>query len=131
MSTTNPATSNPSGAPGDAIPAVYRRLIRALGDLGITPQPIDDEPKCWAILDTHEGSAVVAFGSLSLEATARLANLLEDLVSGVPASSITPASDDMSGPDAASEYVMAPFEPVASPLEPFQAASRHHPRTAW
>ena len=131
LSTTNPATSNPSGAPGGATPAVYRRLMRALGDLGIAPQPIGDEPQRWATLDSCDGETVVAFGSLSLDTAARLANLLEDLASGAPSPSIASANDDTHDPDGAAEYAMAPFEPVASPLEPFQAASRHHPRTAW
>ena len=131
MSTTNPATSNPSGAPGDASPAVYRRLMRALGDLGIVPQPVGNEPQRWANLDVRDGEPVVVFGALSLDTAARLANLLEDLASGAPASGISHTDDDMHDPDGAAEYTLAPFEPVASPLEPFHSTSRHHPRTAW
>jgi hypothetical protein len=131
LSTTNPATSNPIGAPDDPDQAVYRRLVRALGDLTIDPRPVGDEPQRWATLDTCDGETVVAFGSLSLDTAARLANLLEDLGSGAPSPSITSTADDVHDPDGAGEYAMAAFEPVASPLEPFQTASRHHPRTAW
>ncbi|MFM8389797.1 MAG: hypothetical protein ACKOA5_11170 [Actinomycetota bacterium] len=105
--------------------------MRAFGDLGIAPQPVGDEPRQWATLDTRDGETVVAFGALSLAAAARLANLLEDLASGSSASSITQADDDTHDPDGAAEYALAPFEPVASPLEPFHSSSRHHPRTAW
>ena len=131
MSTTNPATSNPSGAPGDASPAVYRRLMRALGDLGIVPQPVGDEPQRWANLDARDGEPVVVFGALSLDTAARLANLLEDLASGAPASGISHTDDDMHDPDGAAEYTLAPFEPVASPLEPFHSTSAHHAVRGW
>lgn len=130
LSTTNPATNNPKGAPGDPIPAVYRRLMRALGDLGIAPQPVGDEPQRWATLDVCDGETVISFGSLSLDTAARLANLLEDLVPGA-SSSAASADDGPHDPDGAGEYVMAPFEPVASPLEPYRSVSRQHPRTAW
>jgi hypothetical protein len=103
LSTTNPATSNPIGAPDDPDQAVYRRLVRALGDLTIDPRPVGDEPQCWATLDVRDGVSVVAFGALSISTAARLVG----------------------------EYVMAPFEPVASPLEPYHTTSRHHPRTGW
>lgn len=124
MSTTHPAA------------AVHRRLMRALGDLGIAPQPViapesvGDEPQRWATVETRDGETVIAFGALSLETAARLANLLEDLACGSSASS-TVHDDDMHDPDGAAEYALAPFEPVASPLEPFHSSSRHHPRTAW
>jgi hypothetical protein len=104
--------------------------MRALGDLGIVPQPIGDEPQRWANLDVRDGEPVVAFGALSLDTAARLANLLEDLATGTPTAGI-PHGDDMHDPDGAAEYALAPFEPVASPLEPFHSVSRHHPRTAW
>jgi hypothetical protein len=125
LSTTHPAA------------AVHRRLMRALGDLGIAPQPVvapepvGDEPQRWATVETRDGETVIAFGALSLETAARLANLLEDLASGSSASSITQSDDDTHDPDGAAEYALAPFEPVASPLEPFHSSSRHHPRTAW
>ena len=132
LSTTNPATSNPIGAPDDPDQAVYRRLVRALGDLTIDPQPVGDEPQRWATLDVRDGVSVVAFGALSISTAARLANLLEDLASGARSSSMTSATDeDMHDPDGVGEYVMAPFEPVASPLEPYHTTSRHHPRTGW
>lgn len=135
MSTTNPATSNPTGGSSGPVPAVYRRLMRALSDLGIeprgvAPQPVGDEPQRWATLDVRDGETVIAFGSLSLGTAARLANLLEDLVPGA-ASSTASVDDDEHDPDGAGEYVMAPFEPVASPLEPYQSVSRQHPRTGW
>jgi hypothetical protein len=110
--------------------------MRALGDLGIAPQPViasepvGDEPQRWATVETRDGETVIAFGALSLETAARLANLLEDLASGSSASS-TVHDDDTHDPDGAAEYALAPFEPVASPLEPFHSSSRHHPRTAW
>lgn len=110
--------------------------MRALGDLGIAPQPViapepvGDEPQRWATVETRDGEAVIAFGALSLEAAARLANLLEDLASGSSAS-LAVYVDETHDPDGAAEYALAPFEPVASPLEPFHSSSRHHPRTAW
>jgi hypothetical protein len=131
LSTTNPATSNPIGAPDDPGQAVYRRLVRALGDLNIAPQPVGDEPQRWATLDARDDIPVVAFGALSISTAARLANLLEDLASSSRSTSTVQVGDDMHDPDAAGEYAMAPFEPVASPLEPFHTTSRHHPRTGW
>lgn len=135
MSTTNSATTNPTGAPGDPSAPVYRRLMRALADLGISPQPNGDAPQRWATLDEVDGTPVVAFGSLSIATAARLANLLEDIAAGTAGGSgaTTTNVDDESehDPDGAAEYALAPFEPVASPLEPYQTTSRHHPRTAW
>jgi len=140
LSTTNPATSNPSGEPGEQIPAVYRRLMRALSDLGIeprgieprgiAPQPVGNGPQRWATLEVCDGETVIAFGSLSLDTAGRLANLLEDIVSGTSSPS-TAQTDDEHDLDGSGEYVMAPFEPVAAPLEPYQSMSRQHPRTAW
>jgi|GEM_PF-1151362 len=131
LSTTNPAATNPSGVGGDPSEAVYRRLMRALGDLGIAPQPVGQQSSRWATLDTRDGVPVVAFGPLSLDVAGRLANLLEDFASGSSAPSIAQTDDDTHDPDGAAEYVLAPFEPVATPLEPFHSSSRHHPRTAW
>ncbi|MFM7744941.1 MAG: hypothetical protein ACKO8T_04680 [Actinomycetota bacterium] len=104
--------------------------MRAFADLSIAPQPIGDEPRRWATLDTRDGETVVTFGALSLDTAARLANLLEDLASSSSASSAAHV-DETHDPDGAAEYALAPFEPVASPLEPFHSSSRHHPRTAW
>jgi hypothetical protein len=131
LSTTNPATSNQIGAPDDPGQAVYRRLMRALGDLNIAPQPVGGQPERWSTLEVRDGVPVVAFGALSISTAARLANLLEDLASSSRSTSAVQVGDDVHDPDGVGEYVMAPFEPVASPLEPYQTTSRHHPRTGW
>lgn len=110
--------------------------MRAFGDLGIAPrttiapQTTVAPQTTWATVETRDGESVIAFGALSLETAARLANLLEDLASGSSATSAV-HDDDMHDPDGTAEYAMAPFEPVASPLEPFHSSSRHHPRTVW
>lgn len=136
MSTTNPVTGTPpGGAPNDPSPAVYRRLLRALADLGLCPQPVGGAAQPWVELATHDGTPVVTFAPITIAATARLANLLEDIAAGVAITSVPSTDFDTESsehdPDSAAEYVLAPFEPVAAPLEPFHVTSRHHPRTAW
>lgn len=105
--------------------------MRALGDLGIAPQPVGDGPQRWATVDTRDGEPIIAFGAVTFDTAARLANLLEDLATASPASPSTQSDGEVHDPDGAAEYALAPFEPVASPLEPFHSSSRHHPRTAW
>lgn len=112
----------------DAAGAVHRRLLRALADLGIAPQPVGPRVANWANLV----DGVVTFGALSVETAARLTNLLEDIAAGRINTGSTSERDsiDDDNHDAASRDFAPPFEPVAPPFDPVTGPSRLHPRVA-
>ena len=114
---TAPSPSDPAQA---AAAAVFRRLVRALGDLSITPTAADK--RAWVSLDGE----LVAFGGLDIMAAARLANALEDLALrvGAPCAMGADGADDDT---TSSDFVPTP-DPVSSPFEPGVGSSRVHPR---
>lgn len=126
MSTNDPLDIAPdSGAAG----AVHRRLVRALADLGIAPQPIGPQVQNWANLV----DGVITFGALSVTTAARLANLLEDIAAQQCDVPVARGQGDefRDQPDATASTSadFAPtFEPVAPPFDPVSGPSRLHPR---
>jgi len=114
---TEPSPTDPTRS---AAAAVFRRLVRALGDLSI--MPVTADKSAWVALEVDG----VSFSGLDLAAAARLANALEDLAMRVGASCgvvVDQPNDDISS----SDFVPTP-DPVSSPFEPGVGTSRVHPR---
>lgn len=123
MSTSDPADVPAFDAPDPTARAVYRRLSRALADVGIAPQPIGERVQSWASLI----DGVVVFGALSIPTAARLASLLEDIASQLNTAVASPRDDFDNEP---SGDFTPTFDPVAPPYEPGHGPSQFHPRTA-
>lgn len=121
MSTADPANVPASPAPDPTAQAVYRRLSRALADVGIAPQPIGERIQPWATLVDD----IVVFGALSVTTAARLATLLEDLAGQLTLNNVVPR--DAFDNDTPGDFTPT-FDPVASPYEPEPGSSRLHPR---
>lgn len=125
LSISDPNNSTRDGVVDDqTASAVYRRLTRALADLGIAPQPIGPRVENWSTLV----DGVVTFGALSVVTAARLANLLEDIAAGRTVGS---TDENDVGTCVASCDSGQTFEPVASPFEAGSGPSRFHPRVAF